>query len=50
MIELVDDCTVVELFSFIHPKYSTQQNLYFNKSCEMMIEWLNFDRVFLYQK
>ena len=41
---------VVELYKFIHPRYAENQQLYFNKRADCMIEWLDHGRVFLYKK
>ena len=41
---------VVELYRFTHPRYGQNQQLYFNKRADYMIEWLDHGRVFLYKK
>lgn len=50
MIEIIDDMKVQQHFSFTHPKYETEQFLYFNKKMDLMIEWLFDNHVCLYQR
>lgn len=50
MIRIVDGTHIKEEFQFEHPKYVDEQYLYFNKRCDLMIEWLSHNRVLLYQR
>lgn len=50
MVRIKDQDTVEELYRFYHPKYSDQQDLFFDSKLELMIEWLSHGRVNLYEK
>mmetsp|Transcript_24585 Transcript_24585/g.38154 ORF Transcript_24585/g.38154 Transcript_24585/m.38154 type:complete len:357 (-) Transcript_24585:2032-3102(-) len=50
MIQITRSKEIKTLYTFIHPRYSDKQRLFFSRNGRLMIEWLNHNRVFLYEK
>jgi len=50
MIQILESKEIKTMYTFIHPRYSEQQLLYFSRNGQLMIEWLTNNRVFLYER